>query len=359
MGEAEKRVRTILLVLPGSTADGAVDYYQVLQEETAIAEAAALGLALEVVHAPGFDHLRVIRKRLSDTGACVVDAVVVEPGSLSSTDLLVKELKGRAGRILLNAWSPAVEEHAASWGAGLPVGTVSTDHAEIGRIQALQVNTLAPDGGSVLCVTGSLRSSAAQQRLAGLKSALKAGLTLRDTEAGEWTEAGGARAFESWYGLFRSRRFELHAIAAQSDELAVGARRAALETAIPAHRDMLAGAKLLGVDACPDYGRRLVDEGKLTASVVAPAHRRRAPPAAPILGGRPACSPPQLHPRPALPSLERGLLTAYGAGAATRSGHWRASWPKSARVFSGSRKLTTTNPWRNRATTYGAIPCST
>jgi ABC-type sugar transport system substrate-binding protein len=263
-------MRTILLVLPGDP--GAVDYYQVLQEQTAIAEAARLGLSLEVVQAPGFDHLRVVRRRLSDSGASPVDAVVIEPGSLSSTDLLLKEVKGRTGLVLLNAWSPAVEEHAASWGAGLPIGTLSTDHAGIGRIQALQVNALVPDGGCILCVTGSLRSSAAQQRLEALKGGLKAGVTLHDTEAGDWTEEGGARAFESWYGLFKSRRFELHAIAAQSDELAVGARRASLALSTPAHREMLAGAKLLGVDACPGYGKRLVDEGALTASVVAPAN---------------------------------------------------------------------------------------
>jgi ABC-type sugar transport system substrate-binding protein len=265
-------MKRILLVLPGSTAPGAVDYYQALQEETAVAEAASLGLSVEVVHAPGFDHLRVIRKRLSDAGAPGVDAVVVEPGSLSSMELLLKEVKGRVGLILLNAWSPAVEEHAATWGAGLPFGTLSTDHVGIGRIQALQLNAAVPDEGSVLCVTGSLRSSAAQQRLEGLKAALKSGITLHDTEAGDWTEEGGARAFESWYALFRSRRFDLHAIAAQSDELAVGARRAALTGATPAHREMLAAAKLLGVDACPGYGRRLVDERTLAASVVAPAN---------------------------------------------------------------------------------------
>lgn len=32
----------------------------------------------------------------------------------------------------------------------------------------------------------------------------------------------------------------------------------------------LAGSKLLGVDACPGYGQRLVDDGTLAASVVAP-----------------------------------------------------------------------------------------
>jgi hypothetical protein len=35
---------------------------------------------------------------------------------------------------------------------------------------------------------------------------------------------------------------------------------------------MLSRAKLLGADACPGYGKRLVDEGTLAASVVAPAN---------------------------------------------------------------------------------------
>jgi ABC-type sugar transport system substrate-binding protein len=218
----------------------------------------------------------VIRRRLSDPGAAAVDAVVVEPASLSSMELLLKEVKGRVGIVLLNVWSPAVEQHAASWGRGFPIGTVSTDQAEIGRIQARQVNRLVPDGGSVLCVTGNLRSSAAQQRLEGLKEVLKAGVTLFDTEAGEWTEAAGATAFESWYGLYRSRRFDLHAIAAQSDELAVGASRAALAAASPAHRDTIAAARLMGVDACPAYGKRLVDDGTLATSVVAPANTGEA-----------------------------------------------------------------------------------
>ena len=215
-------MKTILLVLPGSTAPGAVDYYQVLQEETAIAEAASLGLSVEVVHAPGFDHLRIIRKRLADTGAPGVDAVVVEPGSLSSMELLLKEVKGRVGLILLNAWSPAVEEHADSWGAGLPFGTLSTDHVGIGRIQALE--------------------AARRGRLPRLRKT-----------AGRRGDTRGERR--------RSRE-----------------------------------------------------------------HGGRAAPAAPLLGDRPARRPPRVHPTPALSSLERGLLKAYGTGAVTRSGHWRASW---------------------------------
>jgi hypothetical protein len=35
---------------------------------------------------------------------------------------------------------------------------------------------------------------------------------------------------------------------------------------------MLLNARFLGVDACPSYGRRLVDSGTLEASIVTPAN---------------------------------------------------------------------------------------
>ena len=38
----------------------------------------------------------------------------------------------------------------------------------------------------------------------------------------------------------------------------------------------LGKAALLGMDACPTYGRRLVDEGTLAASVVNPANTGQA-----------------------------------------------------------------------------------
>jgi hypothetical protein len=39
-----------------------------------------------------------------------------------------------------------------------------------------------------------------------------------------------------------------------------------------AHREMLLKARFLGVDACPGFGKKLVDEGTLTGSVATPAN---------------------------------------------------------------------------------------
>jgi ABC-type sugar transport system substrate-binding protein len=259
--------RVVFVLLPGRKEES--DHYQLLQEEAALAAGPRLGLRVEVAWAPGFDQFRVLKKRLLES--LPVDAVIVEPASRSSTELVLREFRGRMGLVLLNAWSPLVEEAARSWGAALPFGTVSTDHAAIGRIQGEQLLRLAR-GGSVLCVTGPRRSSAAQERLDNLRSAVGVAVDLVDIEAGEWTEAAGIIAFGDWYRVFKARNPTLAAVAAQSDELAVGVGSAIQALGDATHRAVLASARLLGVDACPDYGRRLVDGGTLSASIVAPAN---------------------------------------------------------------------------------------
>ena len=260
-------IRTVFALLPGRKEEN--DHYQLLQEQAALEAGQRLGVGVEVAWAPAFDQLRVVKKRLLEPAT--VDAVVVEPSSRSSTELLLRELRGRTGLVLLNAWSPAVEDASRSWGSALPFGTVSTDHAAIGRIQGEQVRRLGR-GGPVLCVTGPRRSSAAQERLEGLRATVGAEADLVDTEAGEWTEAAGIMAFGDWYRVFKSRNPALAAVAAQSDELAVGVGSAIRALSDSGHRVSLGAAKLLGVDACPGYGRRLVDEGTLAASIVTPAN---------------------------------------------------------------------------------------
>jgi len=259
--------RTVFVVLPGRKEEG--DHYQLLQEETAVAAGERHGLRTEVVYAPAFDQVRVTKRRLLEPQR--VDAVVIEPASLSTIDVLLRELRGRTGLVLLNAWGPAVEEASRSWDPEHPFGTVSTDHGGIGRIQAAQVRRLAA-AGTVLAVTGPRRSSAAQERLAAFLEAAGPAAEVVDTEAGEWTEVAGATAFSDWHRVFKARKLRVTAVAAQSDELAIGVRNAIRASAEPDQRSTLGAAKLFGVDGCPGYGRRLVDEGALTASVVTPAN---------------------------------------------------------------------------------------
>ncbi|HVO11166.1 MAG TPA: substrate-binding domain-containing protein [Vicinamibacteria bacterium] len=260
--------RTVFVLLPGRKEEQ--DHYQLLQEQTALAAGKRHGFAVEIAWAPAFDQLRVLRKRLLEPSP--VHALVFEPSNVSTVDLVLRE---RTGLVMLNAWSPSVEKAAASWPKELPFGTISTDHAAIGRIQGEQLRRLVTEG-SVLCVTGPRRSSAAQDRLQALREAVGTACDIADAEAGDWTEAAGIIAFGDWYRIFKSRNPKLAAVAAQADELAMGVRSAIAALPDASHRATLTAAKLFGVDACPGYGMRLVDEGQLTASVVNPANTGQA-----------------------------------------------------------------------------------
>jgi ribose transport system substrate-binding protein len=264
--------KSVFVLLIGNKERGETNDYQLLQEETAFAEGQRLGVDVEVAFAPGFDQLRVLRKRLLDAPSKPFDAVITEPASVATMDLILRDLKGKTGLMLLNAWGPSVEEYASTWGSEHPFGTLSTDHWKIGDLQGRQISALLPNGGNALCVTGPQRSSAAQQRLAGAQSSLGANIKLFDTEAGQWTEADGIGAFNGWYGVFKARADVIDVVAAHNDELAMGARNAGKALANPAHRDMFAKARYLGVDASPRYGRKLVDSGSLTASITTPAN---------------------------------------------------------------------------------------
>jgi ABC-type sugar transport system substrate-binding protein len=256
--------KKVFVVLIGDGDGKAVDLYQELQERDALAEGRAAGHEVEVVWATSFDQYGAVRKRLA---ASPVDAVVAEPASIATASLILKNLQGRTGIVLLNAWDPTFEPCLGAWGAGLPAGTISQPQRQIGEVQGRQLSAAMPPGAHVLVVTGPSRSSAARERLEGLRSTVRPDVTLHTTEAGQWSETDGILAFNSWYGVFKARREEIHAIAGQSDDLAVGAAKGGTAAGNPEHARMFGRALLFGVGGCPGYGKELVDAGKLRASV--------------------------------------------------------------------------------------------
>ncbi len=265
--------KRVLVVLHGSEADAAKDAYQIFQREQAEAEAKRLRLDLEVVMAPGWDQLRVVRKRLGNAALPNVDAAVVETVSVAGMDVIIDALQGTRGLIFTNIWDgPTIERAAPHWRRhGQPLGTVSVDYEQLGRIQARQIATLLPAGGTVLHVTGPQRSPSVADRSAGMRAHLPVNVTVHEALALGWFEADGTNAFQGWYGLRQRRLPSVAVIAAHADELAIGARQASLAVPDAQHREQFAQVRLLGMEACPAYGRALVDAGRLDASVVAPA----------------------------------------------------------------------------------------
>ncbi len=159
--------KNVFVLLIGDADGNAVDLYQRLQEEDALAGGRTAGYAVDVAWATSFDQYGVVRKRLA---ASPVDAVVAEPASVATAGLILKHLKGKTGLVLLNVWDPSFETDLAAWGSGLPTGTISQPQLRIGEIQGRQVSAAMPEGANVLVVTGPPRSSAARERLEGLRS---------------------------------------------------------------------------------------------------------------------------------------------------------------------------------------------
>jgi ABC-type sugar transport system substrate-binding protein len=256
--------KKVFVVLIGDGDGKAVDLYQHLQEQDARVQGRAAGYEVEVIWASSFDQYGAVRKRLA---ASPVDAVVAEPASIATAGLILKNLQGKTGLVLLNAWDASFQPHLASWGGGLPAGTISQPQQAIGQIQGRQLSAVVPQAANVLVVTGPPRSSAARERLEGLRSTIRPDITLHTTEAGQWSETDGILAFNSWYGVFRSRHEEIHAIAGQSDDLTVGASKGGTAVANAEHARMFGRASLFGVGGCPGYGKDKVDAGTLKASV--------------------------------------------------------------------------------------------
>jgi len=262
--------KTIFVLLLGDQNGNPVDLYQDLMRKEAQAAGASAGFRVEVACAAAFEQYTVLRKRLADTSPAV-DAVLMEPWSVSTMELAVKALHERAGLIILNAWDRLLEPYLKSWSPGLPVGVVSTPHRELGEIQAQQVSAAVPQGGNVLVVTGPVRSTAAPERFEGFRSKIRPDIQVQDTAGGQWNEADGILAFNDWYGIFKSHPKQVHAIAGQSDDLAVGARQASSALTNPDHAAMFANTKLFGIGGCPGYGKDRVDDGTLESTIILPA----------------------------------------------------------------------------------------
>lgn len=261
--------RSVFVLLLGTNDGRAADLYQDLQARAAEAKGKALGIDVEVVYSSGFGQYRVVRRRLAESSR-PLDALVTEPASVASMELILRDLRGRTGLVLLNAWDPVVEEHHRQWGQGLPMGAISMPHTKFGELQGRQVSKVVGQGGSLLVVTGPSRSSAAPERLQGFKSTVRPDINVFDIEAGQWDVTEGSIAFGRWYDVFKSRRERIEAIVGQSDDLAVGARQAALKVPDADHARMFAEAKYFGVGAVPGFGKERVDDGTLHASILAP-----------------------------------------------------------------------------------------
>jgi ABC-type sugar transport system substrate-binding protein len=155
----------------------------------------------------------------------------------------------------------------------IPVSMVSPDQPAIGQIQGKQIRALLPRGGRILFVKGMQSSSSTHERFAATEQALKgSGIEAGGVVDGNWAEEDAAREVGRWLRLLapvKDKRVDL--IACQNDSMAQGALDAVDAVATSLQRPDLRDLPIVGADGLPDVGRKLVDQGRLAATIVLPS----------------------------------------------------------------------------------------
>jgi ribose transport system substrate-binding protein len=147
---------------------------------------------------------------------------------------------------------------------------VMSDHEEIGRIQGRQIAALMGEEGCVLYIEGPTVRDVSRLRTQGMMSTKPPKVAVKKLK-GDWTQHSGYSAIKSWLSLSTSRDLHVGMIAAQNDDMAIGARRAFEELSGLGERDAWLIRPIIGCDGVPKSGQKWVREGKLSATVVSPA----------------------------------------------------------------------------------------
>jgi len=198
------------------------------------------------------------------------DAVVCHPVSVGGMEQVAAAAAGAGiGWAVLNRKVDYLAQLRQSH--RVPVFGIRVDHEELGRIQAKQFERLLPQGGQILYLEGFWLNSSAKMVTTVMLSAKAANLKVL-TLPGDWTEESGYQAAKGWLTLTTSHQTRVGLVAAQSDDMAVGARRAFQDCTNGTERDYWSKVPFTGCYACPGKGVREV----LTASVMVPPHTDQA-----------------------------------------------------------------------------------
>jgi ABC-type sugar transport system substrate-binding protein len=243
--------------------------FQLLQAEDARATAARLGFELEILDAkanPVHQVHEVLKALHSEPRPT---AVIVEP---LATDVMesVARKTGSLGVawVMMNSSLRTLDGLRREYPA-VPITSLGSDQVEIGRVQGWQLRGLLPAGGNVLYIHGPQTSPAARERFEGLSQVVGTDIRLTIVD-GQWSEESAEAAVRSWLRLRTWEKSPVHAVAAQDDAMARGARRAIDGIADP--QGLWKKIHFLGIDGLPVYGQKLVDQGRLSATVIMPSN---------------------------------------------------------------------------------------
>jgi ribose transport system substrate-binding protein len=266
--------------------------YQRLQEASARSAAQRLGAALDVHFS---DDAYVQTKQIYDFvhgspagSALIVESVVDEALAPVARHAALAGMGWYLLHRIVSYMEPLRREFPS-----LPIGTVTSDQREIGRIQGKHFAALLNGAGAVLYVQGPTGSSIAVERLTGMKEAISGTAIKHHLVRGDWSEKSGETAAAKWLSTSPSRK-QLKLVGCQNDAMAVGASRALARAAIAFKLPQLATLPVTGVDGNPDYGLQLVRRKRLAATIVMPPAAGKAVELVHETWTKPSFAPPAL-----------------------------------------------------------------
>ena len=250
--------------------------YQLEQAASAQVAAEKAGVSLEIIYADNdaITQSTQLLRAIQGDPAARPNAIIVEPtGGTSFPQVGQAAVRAGIGWAVLNREADYISTLRQS--AKVPVFTISSDHKEIGRIQARQFAALLPAGGGVLYIQGPSETTAAKDRTTGLQMTLPPEIHLTSLRA-RWTEDSAQRAVESWLKLNTSQKAQIDVVGAQNDQMAMGARKAFEQLSDLDERERWLSLPFTGVDGVPSTGQVWVRNQLLAATVIVPTQAGQA-----------------------------------------------------------------------------------
>jgi ribose transport system substrate-binding protein len=244
--------------------------FQMAQALSANEAAHKLGIDAEIVFADNnsVNQSTQILKAIQNRPELRPDAILLEPVSGTALPQVARAAcSAGIGWVVLNRNPEYMLELQRS--ATAPIFAVSSDQAEIGRIQGKQFAALLPRGGSILYLEGPSQSTSAQKRTTGMLGTKPVNIQVTMLR-GHWTEESAERAVSSWLKLATSQSAEIDLIGAQDDSMAMGARKAFQKVANETARTRWLNLPFTGCDGQPRTGQKWVSEGLLAATIYVP-----------------------------------------------------------------------------------------
>jgi len=249
--------------------------YQIEQAQSAEQAASKLDVQTEIIYAnnDAINQSTQILRAIQASPADRPNAIVFEPvGGTALPQVARAAATANIGWAVLNREASYIEELRKISTAA--IFAISSDHAEIGRIQGRQFAAMLPRGGTLLYVQGPSENSAAKERTLGMQETKPANIQIIALR-GQWTEESAQRAVRSWLKLSTSQKATVDLIGAQDDSMAIGARKA-FEELPEADRERWLKLPFTGCDGLPKTGQAWVRSGLLAATVFVPPNTGQA-----------------------------------------------------------------------------------